>query len=190
MTPRHTRGFYAGLSPTAPGSGERGCACFRWLSGQDLGRPVEVASGGDAQGGRQPLLWGEPPGFGGVGGTLPPRLSPGGGNGKGGVKNSLLPQAIAYALRLNPASRVRSRRILTATRKPPTPFSQTCQGGFPLSRHRPCTAWPADPQNTQQNRRTLEIPAHSPKIFAPSLVRDLERSGLRCAGCFFRRTSS
>ena len=32
------------------------------------------------------LLWGESPGFGGVGGTLPPRLSPGGGNGKGGVR--------------------------------------------------------------------------------------------------------
>ena len=52
---------------------------------------------GDAQGGRQPLLWGEPPAgcvpafcagakrACGVGGTRPPRLSPGGGNGKGGV---------------------------------------------------------------------------------------------------------
>src|SRR5438132_10847879 len=52
---------------------------------------------GDAQGGFQrsglkPLVWGEPPVFGGVGGTFPPRLSPGGGNGKGGDSNSL-PQA-------------------------------------------------------------------------------------------------
>src|SRR5262249_62428098 len=30
----------------------------------------------------------------GVGGTRPPRLSPGGGNGKGGVQTSLLPQAV------------------------------------------------------------------------------------------------
>jgi len=30
----------------------------------------------------------------GVGGTRPPRLSPGGGNGKGGVQSSLLPQAV------------------------------------------------------------------------------------------------
>src|SRR5712671_7596843 len=63
---------------------------------------------GDAQGGFQggvlkPLLWGEPPAFGGVGGTLPPRLSPGGGNGKGGDQTSLLPQASACALRQNTA---------------------------------------------------------------------------------------
>src|ERR1035437_4236673 len=63
---------------------------------QGAWRPVNR---GDAQGGVQrsflnPLLWGEPPAFGGVGGTLPPRLSPGGGNGKGGDSNSLLPQAI------------------------------------------------------------------------------------------------
>src|SRR5665647_455912 len=63
---------------------------------QGAWRPVNR---GDAQGGFQrsvlkPLLWGEPPAFGGVGGTLPPRLSPGGGNGKGGDSNSLLPQAI------------------------------------------------------------------------------------------------
>jgi len=31
----------------------------------------------------------------GVGGTRPPRLAPGGGNGKGGDPNSLLPQAIS-----------------------------------------------------------------------------------------------
>src|SRR5712691_4799688 len=43
--------------------------------GVHTARPAE----GDAQGGFQrsvlkPLLWGEPPAFGGVGGTLPPRL--------------------------------------------------------------------------------------------------------------------
>jgi hypothetical protein len=48
-------------------------------------------------------LWGEPPAFGGVGGTLPPRLSPGGGNGKGGDQTSLLPQAFACALYLDAA---------------------------------------------------------------------------------------
>ena len=34
----------------------------------------------------------------GVGGTRPPRLAPGGGNGKGGDPNSLLPQAISAPL--------------------------------------------------------------------------------------------
>src|SRR6266852_9157413 len=73
---------------------------------------VRPASRGDAQGGFQrsvlkPLLWGEPPPFGGVGGTLPPRLSPGGGNGKGGDQTSLLPQSSACALRQNTA-RLRS----------------------------------------------------------------------------------
>ena len=37
----------------------------------------------------------------GVGGTRPPRLSPGGGNGKGGVQNSPLPQAASS--RFNPS---------------------------------------------------------------------------------------
>src|SRR5690348_16104765 len=47
-----------------------------------------------------PLLWGEPP-PGGVGGTLPPRLPPG-GNGKGGFTiPSLLPQALCVPLRLH-----------------------------------------------------------------------------------------
>jgi hypothetical protein len=32
----------------------------------------------------------------GVGGTRPPRLSPGGGNGKGGDQSSLLPQAVLF----------------------------------------------------------------------------------------------
>src|SRR5713226_2600171 len=73
---------------------------------------VRPASRGDAQGGFQrsvlkPLLWGEPPAFGGVGGTLPPRLSPGGGNRKGGDQTSLLPQSSACALRQNTA-RLRS----------------------------------------------------------------------------------
>src|SRR5215471_1208649 len=71
--------------------------------------PVPI--GGIAQGGFQrsalkPLLRGEPrhrcvPALfagkqraSGVGGTRPPRLSPGGGNGKGGVQTSLLPQAV------------------------------------------------------------------------------------------------
>src|SRR5271165_4712138 len=52
---------------------------------------AQAGAGGADGGGFQrsalkPLLWGEPPAFGGVGGTLPPRLSPGGGNGKGGVQ--------------------------------------------------------------------------------------------------------
>src|SRR5436309_8564027 len=73
-----------------------------------LGCILSGSRGGDAQGGFQrsvlkPLLWGEPPAFGGVGGTLPPRLSPGGGNGKGGDQTSLLPQASACALRQNTA---------------------------------------------------------------------------------------
>jgi hypothetical protein len=34
----------------------------------------------------------------GVGGTRPPRLSPGGGNGKGGDQSSLLPQAALFEL--------------------------------------------------------------------------------------------
>src|SRR6266851_1289122 len=37
------------------------------------------------------------------GGNPPPRLSPGGGNGKGGDQTSLLPQASACALRQNTA---------------------------------------------------------------------------------------
>ena len=60
---------------------------------------------GDAQGGFQrsvlkPLLWGEPPAFGGVGGTFPaPALPPQGETGKGeSNQNSLLPQAITYWL--------------------------------------------------------------------------------------------
>src|SRR5712691_8801251 len=72
---------------------------------------------GEAQGGFQrsalkPLLWGEPPAFGGVGGTLPPRLSPGGGNGKGGDQTSLLPQASARALPWMPPSRALPRKSL------------------------------------------------------------------------------
>ena len=60
---------------------------------------------GNAQGGFQrsvlkPLLWGEPPAFGGVGGTFPaPALPPQGETGKGeSNQNSLLPQAITYWL--------------------------------------------------------------------------------------------
>ena len=44
----------------------------------------------------KPLLRGEPRS--GVGGTRPPRLSPGGGNGKGGDQTSLLPQAVRAGL--------------------------------------------------------------------------------------------
>src|ERR1700730_204448 len=38
----------------------------------------------------------------GVGGTRPPRLSPGGGNGKVGVQTSLLPQALAGSSSASP----------------------------------------------------------------------------------------
>src|SRR6266496_3166951 len=59
-----------------------------WTDTQ-LGCMARPSEGGSTRGGQRsvlkPLLWGEPPAFGGVGGTLPPRLSPGGGNGKGGV---------------------------------------------------------------------------------------------------------
>src|SRR5215831_12104940 len=41
-----------------------------------------------------PALFGGTHRASGVGGTRPPRLSPGGGNGKGGVQTSLLPQAV------------------------------------------------------------------------------------------------
>jgi hypothetical protein len=63
---------------------------------------------GDAQGGRSPSCGGSRqhrcvPAFlagaqraSGVGGTRPPRLSPGGGNGKGGDPNSSLPQAACF----------------------------------------------------------------------------------------------
>ena len=85
---------------------------------------------GEAQGGFQrsalkPLLWGEPPAFGGVGGTLPPRLSPGGGNGKGGDQTSLLPQASARALPWMPPSRALPPQALMATQKPEFPFKDT-----------------------------------------------------------------
>jgi len=48
----------------------------------------------------KPLLWGEPPAVGGVGGTFPaPALPPQGETGKGeSNQNSLLPQAITYWL--------------------------------------------------------------------------------------------
>lgn len=79
-------------------------------SPEQLGSPA-----GDSQGGGQPSCGGSRPHrcvpallagaqrATGVGGTLPPRLSPGGGNGKGGDSNSLLPQAISAALRPPPA---------------------------------------------------------------------------------------
>jgi hypothetical protein len=50
------------------------------------GRHRGMHKGGFQWSGLKPLLWGEPPAFGGVGGTLPPRLSPRGGNGKGGTQ--------------------------------------------------------------------------------------------------------
>src|SRR6266849_1504951 len=66
------------------------------------------AQPGDAQGGFQrsalkPLLWREPPAFGGVGGTLPPGFPPEGETGKGEFqipccRRQLLP------LRVRPAS--------------------------------------------------------------------------------------
>ena len=40
-----------------------------WMSGVE----IRCTARGDSQGGRQPLLWGEPPACGGVGGTRPPR---------------------------------------------------------------------------------------------------------------------
>src|SRR5665647_2917821 len=91
---------------------------------QGAWRPVNR---GDAQGGFQrsvlkPLLWGEPPAFGGVGGTLPPRLSPGGGNGKGGDSNSLLPQADSF--------RVTAGICLLAV-NPATPYSHS-KAGIPI----------------------------------------------------------
>jgi hypothetical protein len=49
---------------------------------------------GDCARGRA-LLRGEPPGFGGVGGTLPPRLSPLGERERGMSHSSLLPQALS-----------------------------------------------------------------------------------------------
>src|SRR5690348_11632625 len=61
--------------------------------------PGGIAQGGLAQG-ACPSCGGEPP-PGGVGGTLPLRLPPG-GNGKGGFTiPSLLPQALCVALRLH-----------------------------------------------------------------------------------------
>src|SRR6266446_8529497 len=97
--------------------------------GVHTARPAE----GDAQGGFQrsvlkPLLWGEPPAFGGVGGTLPPRLSPGGGNGKGGDQTSLLPQASACALRQNTAR-------LRPPRKPLRPLKSQNSHFFSQLRH-------------------------------------------------------
>src|ERR1700694_1440420 len=74
---------------------------------------------GDSQGGGSPLVGGagrtvRASAFGwlatcpGVGGTRPPRLSPGGGNGKGGVPNSLLPQANPAATLSIQRGRIRS----------------------------------------------------------------------------------
>src|ERR1035438_6360260 len=67
-----------------------------WMNTRGVGVHAAQLTGGCTRGGQRsvlkPLLWGEPPAFGGVGGTLPPRLSLGGGNGKGGESNSLLPQ--------------------------------------------------------------------------------------------------
>ena len=92
---------------------------FFFPDAADRGRPSRRRPGstdrGDAQGGFQrsalkPLLRGEPrhrcvPAlFAGtqrassVGGTRPPRLSPGGGNGKGGVQTSVPPQAVRVAV--------------------------------------------------------------------------------------------
>src|ERR1035437_8706481 len=111
--------------PLSRGSRCPGCAGkahdLPWLLDGDTRRlgAWRPRNRGDAQGGFQrsalkPLLWGEPPAFGGVGGTLPPRLSPGGGNGKGGVSNSLLPQAICCHYASDP-------QVLTATQKPEFP---------------------------------------------------------------------
>src|SRR5215472_12698841 len=62
--------------------------------------------------------------FGGVGGTRPPRLSPRGGNGKGGVKTSLLPQAFLNRYVWNSP---RSTLVPWSRSKLMIPFSQTCQ---------------------------------------------------------------
>ena len=58
------------------------------------------------------LLWGEPPGFGGVGGTRPPRLSPLGETGKGDQKDFLLAAAGFFRLLCAPfAFPFRNRRL-------------------------------------------------------------------------------
>ena len=64
---------------------------------------------------------GEPPAFGGVGGTRPPRLSPGGGNGKGGDQTSLLPQAITRGIRQRGRPAGQAPQALIATQKPEFP---------------------------------------------------------------------
>src|SRR6266545_4399433 len=87
------------------------------------------------------LLWGEPPGFGGVGGTLPPRLSPGGGNGKGGVcpHQSLQPldspkphspkrvKQASQSVANNPAQLTRRPRNIPAK---PTYLADSCSQPF------------------------------------------------------------
>src|SRR6266852_5139391 len=104
---------------------------------------VRPASRGDAQGGFQrsvlkPLLWGEPPAFGGVGGTFPaPALPPQGETGKGeSNQNSLLPQAITYwlmpesALSPQPPNSLepleaRHSQFCNGPRYSPSPFSHS-----------------------------------------------------------------
>src|SRR5712692_5786332 len=98
-----------------------------WLH-PPLGCIRRTGNRGDAQGGRQPLLWGEPPAFGGVGGTLPPRLSPTGGKPGKGVSKFLA--AAGDYLRLTPEIRT-----------PPVPPASLChhlKAGIPSFRCRPC----------------------------------------------------
>jgi hypothetical protein len=118
---------------------------FRWLLGRDLGRHSGSSQRGIHKGGGSPscggsrlvlAAWGEP---------LPPRFPPEGETGKG---ESKFLAAAGNCLPVTPESGLSRplRRMLTATRKPTIPFSQTCQADFPLSRQRPCAASPADLQ--------------------------------------------
>ena len=86
------------------------------------------------------LLWGEPPGFGGVGGTLPPRLSPGRGKRERGRP---------------------SHQSLQLLDSPKSYSPKRVKSAFLLAAHTVHT-WPVDPEISQQNRPTSQIPAHSP----------------------------
>jgi hypothetical protein len=86
---------------------------------------LQSSSGGSHKGGL-PLLWGEPPVCGGVGGTRPPPLSLG-ETGKGNPKiPSLLPQAVVYALRSSSSLRYRRLALLPSALW----LEQTCSGAI------------------------------------------------------------
>src|SRR6266581_4027495 len=90
------------------------------------------SQGGSTRGiqrsGLKPLLWGEPPAFGGVGGTLPPGFPPEGETGKGAIQIPCCRRLITGAARRGICRPTSTPQILTATQKPEFPEKQEARG--------------------------------------------------------------